>query len=189
VAEAKDVERMVHQTVATFGRLDVACNNAGIEGNIASIIDCDEATFDRTMAVNVRGVWLCMKYQLPVMLKQGGGSIVNTASVAGLFGSPKMGAYIASKHAVIGLTKTAALEVGRSHIRVNAVCPGVIETEMALRGFGDNVELTNKMKAVNPSKRFGQPQEVAKAILWLSSDEASYINGHSLVIDGGLTIQ
>ena len=189
VTESKDVEQMVQFTLEKYGRLDIACNNAGIEGELIPMLEYSEEMFDQVMAVNVRGVWLCMKYQVPAMLQQGGGAIVNIASVAGVLGVPKMGVYVGSKHAVIGLTKSAALEYVRANIRINAVCPSIIATEMAERGFAGTPDLYEKLKAVNPTKRLGQPQEVAAAILWLSSDAASYVNGHSLMVDGGLTIQ
>jgi NAD(P)-dependent dehydrogenase (short-subunit alcohol dehydrogenase family) len=187
VCQALEVESMVAQVVAHFGRLDCAFNNAGIEEEHLRLADCAEETFDRIMAVNVKGVWLCMKYQLAQMLVQGGGSIVNTASVAGLVGAPKMAAYSASKHAVIGLTKSAAVEYGRKNIRVNAVCPGVIRTVMFERAVQADPKLGFSVALLHPVGRIGEAQEVAAVVLWLSSDAASFVTGHAHTVDGGLT--
>jgi NAD(P)-dependent dehydrogenase (short-subunit alcohol dehydrogenase family) len=187
VCQALEVESMVAQVVAHFGRLDCAFNNAGIEEEHLRLADCAEETFDRIMAVNVKGVWLCMKYQLAQMLAQGGGSIVNTASVAGLVGAPKMAAYSASKHAVIGLTKSAAVEYGRKNIRVNAVCPGVIRTVMFERAVQADPKLGSSVALLHPVGRIGEAQEVAAVVLWLSSDAASFVTGHAHTVDGGLT--
>jgi NAD(P)-dependent dehydrogenase (short-subunit alcohol dehydrogenase family) len=173
--------------VAHFGRLDCAFNNAGIEEEHMRLADCAEDTFDRIMAVNVKGVWLCMKYQLAQMLVQGGGSIVNTASVAGLVGAPKMAAYSASKHAVIGLTKSAAVEYGRKNIRVNAVCPGVIRTVMYERAVQTDPRLGSSVAQLHPVGRIGEAPEVAAVVLWLCSDAASFVTGHAHTVDGGLT--
>lgn len=187
VCQAPEVESMVAQVVAHFGRLDCAFNNAGIEEEHLRLADCAEETFDRIMAVNVKGVWLCMKYQLTQMLAQGGGSIVNTASVAGLVGAPKMAAYSASKHAVIGLTKSAAAEYGRKNIRVNAVCPGVIRTVMYERAVQADPKLGSSVALLHPVGRIGEAQEVAAVVVWLSSDAASFVTGHAHTVDGGLT--
>ena len=187
VCQAPEVESMVAQVVAHFGRLDCAFNNAGIEEEHLRLADCAEETFDRIMAVNVKGVWLCMKYQLAQMLVQGGGSIVNTASVAGLVGAPKMAAYSASKHAVIGLTKSAAAEYGRKNIRVNAVCPGVIRTVMYERAVQADPKLGSSVALLHPVGRIGEAQEVAAVVVWLSSDAASFVTGHAHTVDGGLT--
>jgi NAD(P)-dependent dehydrogenase (short-subunit alcohol dehydrogenase family) len=187
VTRAADVEAMVAKVVSAWGRLDCAFNNAGIEEEHLRITDCDEATFDRTMAVNVKGVWLCLKYQLAQMLKQGGGAIVNTASVAGLVGAPKMAAYSASKHAVLGLTKSAALECGRKGIRVNAVCPGVIQTAMFERALQADPKVGPAVAQMHPVGRIGQPEEVAAVVLWLCSDAASFVTGHAHTVDGGMT--
>lgn len=187
VCQAPEVESMVAQVVAHFGRLDCAFNNAGIEEEHLRLADCAEETFDRIMAVNVKGVWLCMKYQLAQMLAQGGGSIVNTASVAGLVGAPKMAAYSASKHAVIGLTKSAAAEYGRKNIRVNAVCPGVIRTVMYERAVQADPKLGSSVALLHPVGRIGEAQEVAAVVVWLSSDAASFVTGHAHTVDGGLT--
>lgn len=187
VMQATQVQAMVTQVVAHFGRLDCAFNNAGIEEEHMRLADCEEATFDRIMGVNVKGVWLCMKYQIAQMLAQGGGAIVNTASVAGLVGAPKMSAYSASKHAVIGLTKSAAVEYGRKGIRVNAVCPGVIRTVMLERAVQADPKVATTVAGAHPIGRIGEPDEVAAAVLWLSSDAASFVTGLAHTVDGGLT--
>jgi NAD(P)-dependent dehydrogenase (short-subunit alcohol dehydrogenase family) len=187
VMQAGQVQSMVEQVVTHFGRLDCAFNNAGIEEEHMRLADCEETTFDRIMGVNVKGVWLCMKYQIAQMLSQGGGSIVNTASVAGLVGAPKMSAYSASKHAVIGLTKSAAVEYGRKGIRVNAVCPGVIRTAMLERAVQADAKVANTVASVHPIGRIGEADEVAAAVLWLCSDAASFVTGQAHAVDGGLT--
>ena len=189
VRQAAEVARMVQATVAHFGRLDCAFNNAGIEGPPTRTADTPEADFDQIIAVNLKGVWLCMKYEIQQMLAQGGGVIVNTASVAGLVGAHSMPAYAASKHGVIGLTKTAAVEYARKNIRVNAVCPAVIRTAMVERALDVMPQLAEGMIAANPSRRLGEPAEVAAAVLWLCSDAASFVTGAALTIDGGLTAQ
>jgi len=185
VSKAADVESLVQKTVETFGRLDVAFNNAGIEGNWIPITEQSEEDWDRTIDINLKGVWLALKYEIRQMLKQGrGGAIVNMASVAGLMGSSGAATYCASKHGVIGLTKAAALENARSGIRVNVVCPAVIETPMADRAFADPA--FNKFAlGLHPLGRFGKPIEVSEAVLWMCSDRASFMTGQSLVIDGG----
>jgi NAD(P)-dependent dehydrogenase (short-subunit alcohol dehydrogenase family) len=187
VAIASEVDAMVAAGVAQFGRIDCAFNNAGIEEEHLPLGESDEAAFDRIMAVNVKGVWLCMKYQIRQMLKQGGGAIVNTASVAGLVGAPTQPIYAASKHAVVGLTKTAAVEYGRAGIRVNSVCPGVINTLMLTRALEREPEREKRMRKIHPIGRFGEADEIANAALWLCSDQASFVTGHQLAVDGGLT--
>jgi NAD(P)-dependent dehydrogenase (short-subunit alcohol dehydrogenase family) len=187
VMQAAQMQAMVTQVVTHFGRLDCAFNNAGIEEEHMRLADCEEATFDRIMGVNVKGVWLCMKYQIAQMLAQGGGAIVNTASVAGLVGAPKMSAYSASKHAVIGLTKSAAVEYGRKGIRVNAVCPGVIRTVMLERAVQADPKVATTVAGAHPIGRIGEPDEVAAAVLWLSSDASSFVTGLAHTVDGGLT--
>lgn len=187
ITKASEVEAMVAATVNAFGRLDCAFNNAGIEEEHMRLADCSEAVFDRIVNVNVKGVWLCMKYQLAQMMKQGGGSIVNTASVAGLIGAPKMSAYSGSKHAVIGLTKSAALEYGRKNIRVNAVCPGVIRTAMYDRAVLADPKVGPAVAQLHPLGRIGEAAEVAAVVLWLSSDAASFVTGHAHTVDGGMT--
>jgi NAD(P)-dependent dehydrogenase (short-subunit alcohol dehydrogenase family) len=187
VTQGAQVEAMVEQVVTRFGRLDCAFNNAGIEEEHMRLADCAEETFDRIMAVNVKGVWLCMKYQLAQMLQQGGGAIVNTASVAGLGGAPKMAAYSASKHAVLGLTKSAAAEYGRKNIRVNAVCPGVIRTAMFDRAVQADPKIGPAAAQLHLLGRIGEADEVAAVVLWLSSDAASFVTGHGHTVDGGMT--
>ncbi len=189
VSKAADVEALITQTVETYGRLDCAFNNAGIEGGVKPTIDCTEEEFDRTIAVNLTGVWLCMKYELQQMLSQGGGAIVNTASVAGLIGFPGLPDYVASKHGVLGLTKTAALEYAKSGIRVNAVCPGVIQTPMVERGAQLSPGFDEVAVSMEPVGRFGQPAEIGEAVVWLCSDAASFVTGHPMTVDGGLVAQ
>ena len=177
---------MVKKVVDTYGRLDVAFNNAGVEGKWMPIIDLPEEQFDEVTAINVKGVWLCLKYEMQQMLKQGGGgAIVNMSSVAGLMGSAGASIYVASKHAVIGLTRTVALEGAKSGIRVNAVCPAVIETAMAERAFSDP-EVSKRVLSMHPVGRFGKPMEIAEAVLWLCSDRSSFMTGHYMVLDGGM---
>ncbi len=187
VTRSEEVKHMVAFAVERFGRLDVAFNNAGIEIEAKPTHECEEDTFDLVMDVNVKGVWLCMKHEITQMLAQGGGgAIVNTASVAGLIGAPMMPAYSASKHAVVGITKTAAAEYGRQKIRVNAVCPGVINTPMMERAFAADPRRQERMERVHLLKRIGQPQEIASAVLFLCSDAASFVTGHPMAVDGGL---
>jgi NAD(P)-dependent dehydrogenase (short-subunit alcohol dehydrogenase family) len=187
VTSATAVADMVAQTVAAWGRLDCAFNNAGIEEEHMRLAECPEATFDRVMGINVKGVWLCMKYELAQMLEQGGGAIVNTASIAGLKGAAKMAAYSASKHAVLGLTKSAAVEYARRNIRVNAVCPAVIRTEMYERALKADPGIGPRVVGMHPLGRIGEVEEVAAAVLWLSSPAASFVTGFPLAVDGGVT--
>jgi NAD(P)-dependent dehydrogenase (short-subunit alcohol dehydrogenase family) len=189
VSRADDVQAMVGEVVARYGRLDCAFNNAGIEGLPTRTMDVSEDDFDRIIAVNLKGVWLCMKYELEQMVAQGSGAIVNTASVAGLTGAHSMPAYAASKHGVVGLTRTAAVEYGRKNIRINAVCPSVIETPMVARGFEAFPQFIEATIRINPMRRLGQADEVARAVLWLCSDAASFTNGATLTVDGGFTAQ
>jgi NAD(P)-dependent dehydrogenase (short-subunit alcohol dehydrogenase family) len=186
VSKASDVDSLIQTTVQHFGRLDIAFNNAGIEGVWVPIVRQSEEDWDQTIAINLKGVWLCLKYELRQMLKQGtGGAIVNMASISGIMGSVGAGAYTASKHGVVGLTKTAALENAKSGIRINAVCPGVIETPMAERLF--SVPAVHKyVLDCHPVGRFGKPAEIADAVLWMCSDGASFMTGQTLVLDGGL---
>lgn len=185
VSKAGEVDELMQKTVEKYGRLDVAFNNAGIEGNWQPITEQSEEDWDRVIDINLKGVWLCLKYEIRQMLKQGGGgAIVNMASVAGLMGSQGAGTYCASKHGVIGLTKTAALENARSGIRVNVVCPAVIETPMADRVFGEP-EVNQWVLSLHPMGRFGRPMEIAEAVVWMCSDRASFMTGQSLVLDGG----
>ena len=189
VAQASAVEALIAKAVEAYGRLDCAHNNAGIEGNSAKLADYDEADWDRVIAINLTGVWLCMKYEIPQMLQQGSGAIVNTSSVAGLLGFRTGSAYVASKHGVLGLTKTAALEYAKSGIRVNAVCPGAIDTPMMGRITDHRPHRAAKMAAGEPVGRMGTPQEIAEAVVWLCSDAASFVTGHPMTVDGGLVAQ
>jgi NAD(P)-dependent dehydrogenase (short-subunit alcohol dehydrogenase family) len=187
VSVAAEVEALVDYTMATYGRLDLAFNNAGIEGNVKPLVDQTEANFDAVMNINVKGVWLSMKYEIPRMLDQGGGAIVNCSSVAGVIAFPGIGIYAASKHAVIGLTKTAALEYSAQGMRINAVNPAVIGTEMVDRlADGMNIK-KDDLTTFHPIGRLGRVEEVAEAVLWLCSDKASFVTGHSMIIDGGFT--
>ncbi|HEU4552517.1 MAG TPA: SDR family oxidoreductase [Chitinophaga sp.] len=185
VSKAADVTAMIDRTFNTYGRLDFAFNNAGIEGISAATQECTRENWEKVLAVNLTGVWLCMKHELPHMLRQGKGAIVNCASVAGLIGFPNLPAYVASKHAVIGLTKTAALENAQSGIRINTVCPGVIRTAMIDRITGKDKAVEQRFTDMEPMGRFGEPEEVAEAVVWLCSDAASFITGHALTVDGG----
>jgi NAD(P)-dependent dehydrogenase (short-subunit alcohol dehydrogenase family) len=187
VTRASEVEALIDKTVAMYGRLDCAFNNAGIEEEHLPLAEADEALFDRIMSVNVKGAWLCMKYEIRQMLKQGGGAIVNTASVAGLVGAPTQPIYAASKHAVVGMTKTAAAEYGRANIRINSVCPGAVKTPMLARALEREPQRENELRNINPIGRFGEASEIANAALWLCSDQASFVTGHQLAVDGGLT--
>jgi NAD(P)-dependent dehydrogenase (short-subunit alcohol dehydrogenase family) len=183
VAEASEVEALIQRTVTLYGRLDCALNNAGISGDVAATADCTLENWERVMRVNLFGVWYCMKYEIPQMLKSGGGAIVNTSSISGLHGVRHQAAYSASKHGVIGLTKTAALEYGKAGIRVNALCPGWTISGMTQKKEVHDVDpafLSNY--AVG---RAGTPEEVAEAAVWLCSDRASFVNGHALIVDGG----
>jgi len=187
VSVAAEIEALVDYTMTTYGRLDLAFNNAGIEGDVKPLVDQTESNFDAVMDINVKGVWLSMKYEIPRMLEQGGGAIVNSSSVAGVVGFPGIGIYAASKHAVIGLTKTAALEYSPQGIRINAVSPGAIDTEMIDRlADGMNVK-KDDLSTLHPIGRIGRVEEVAEAVLWLCSSKASFVTGHSLIVDGGFT--
>ena len=189
VSQRADVEPLIRQTVETYGRLDCAHNNAGIEGDMAPTAECTEANWDRTIAINLKGVWLCMRYEIPQMLEQGGGVIVNTSSVAGLVGFVNLPAYVATKHGVAGLTRTAALEYAQQGIRVNAVCPGVIHTPMIDRIVGGDAEAEAQFTALEPVGRMGSPAEVAQAVVWLCSDAASFVTGIAMPVDGGFVAQ
>jgi NAD(P)-dependent dehydrogenase (short-subunit alcohol dehydrogenase family) len=185
LSKAAEVDALIQKAVEKFGRVDIAFNNAGIEGVWVPIVRQSEEDFDRTININLKGVWLCLKYEIRQMLKQGGGgAIVNMASIAGLIGSSGAAVYCASKHGVIGLTKTAALETAKSGIRINAVCPAAIETSMAERLFGAP-QVHKYVLSCHPIGRFGKPGEVAEAVVWMCSDRASFMTGQSLVLDGG----
>jgi len=189
VTSSTSVETLVAECVRRHGRLDYAFNNAGIELEAARTADADEDAFDRIIAVNLKGVWLCLKYQIRQMLAQGGGAIVNTASVAGLGAAATMPSYAASKHGVVGLTRTAAVEYAHKGIRVNAVCPGVIRTAMYERAVAADPRRKEAMERIHPMRRIGEPDEVAAAVMWLCSDQAGFVTGHLMTIDGGLTAQ
>lgn len=189
VSQADQVEALVAETVEAYGRLDFAHNNAGIDGEQAPTAECSEDNWDKTIAVNLKGVWLAMKYELQQMLAQGGGAIVNTSSIAGLVGFRNLPAYVASKHGVVGLTRTAALEYATSGIRVNAVNPGVIRTPMVTELIQDDPETEKTMTAGTPMGRLGQADEIAQTVLWLCSDAASFVTGHAMVADGGFVAQ
>ena len=189
VTRPSEVERMVAGALHSFGRLDIAFNNAGTAESPKAFIDQPEEVFDRVMAVTVKGVWLCMKAEITQMLKTGGGAIVNMASIGGVVGAAGAPIYAASKHAVIGLTKSTALEYARSGIRINAVCPGAIETESLGDYFRKNEEVKKKMVAGHPIGRLGTPEEVAFAVLWLCLPDSAFVLGHSLLVDGGFTAQ
>lgn len=189
VSKAAEVQALINKAVETYGRLDYAHNNAGIEGITAPTADCTEENWDRTISINLKGMWLCMKYEIPQMLKQGGGAIVNTASVAGIVGFQGSPAYCASKGGVIQLTRTAALEYAQTGIRVNAVCPGIIRTPMIERVFVTQPEMEQPLTAMEPVGRMGKPEEIAEAVVWLCSEAASFVTGHPMVVDGGLVAQ
>jgi NAD(P)-dependent dehydrogenase (short-subunit alcohol dehydrogenase family) len=189
VTSPSAVEALLSKTIETYGRLDCAHNNAGISGGLrARTAEYPEDRWHQVIAVNLTGVWLCMKYEIPQMLHQGGSTIVNTASAAGLVGTRGTSAYVASKHGVVGLTKTAALEYAQQGIRVNCVCPGYIQTPMTARGLSDP-ERQAQIVARHPLGRVGTPEEIAEAVVWLCSDAASFVTGHTMTVDGGYVAQ
>jgi NAD(P)-dependent dehydrogenase (short-subunit alcohol dehydrogenase family) len=189
VSQSEQVEAMVRQTVEAFGRLDYAFNNAGgfyfLGGGLMPLAEITEESWDRIVSINLKGAWLCMKHEITQMLKQGGGVIVNNSSTDGLRGAPYMAAYSASKHGVIGLTRTSAVEYATLGIRINAVCPGWIETAPVRQRIDDDPERVYAMLDQEPIGRFGDPAEVAEAVVWLCSDAASFITGHAMTVDGG----
>ena len=184
VAKPADVEASFDAVLKEFGRVDCAFNNAGVAGDNNTIADTSDAEFERVVGVNLTGVWLCLRREIQEMLKSGGGAIVNTASVAGLVGWKFAAAYAATKHAVVGLTRSAALEYAARNIRVNAVCPGVIETPMA-QSAQDDQAIRGIMIKKHATNRLGQAEEVAAAVLWLCSPAASFVHGHAMAVDGG----
>lgn len=189
VSKSEDVQNLMQKAMTHFGRIDCAFNNAGIEGIPAPTADCTEENWAKVIGVNLSGIWLCMKFQIPIMLQQGKGCIVNNASVAGLVGFPNSPAYVASKHGVVGLTKTAALEYAKQGIRINAVCPGIIRTPMIDRFTGKNKEVEKQFESMEPVGRMGEPEEVANLAIWLCSDESSFVTGQAIAVDGGWVTQ
>ncbi len=191
VSDDAQVEAMMNQTVSTFGRLDAAYNNAGVQGVLAETADSPREDYDRVMGVNLRGVWSCMKFELRKMREQGSGAIVNCSSLGGLVGGNQRGTYHAAKHGVIGFTKSAALEYATRGIRVNAICPGMIHTPMfdKMIAEGQGEELNAMLKANVPMGRMGRPEEIADAVLWLCSSAASYVTGQSISVDGGYVMR
>lgn len=189
VSKAADVKAIVDKAIQSYDRLDFAHNNAGIDGEFATIVANTEDNFDHVIGVNLKSVWLGMKYEIPEMRKRGGGAIVNTASVAGLVAFRTMGPYVASKHGVVGLTKTAALEYSNFGIRVNAVCPGAVRTPMIDAFINNDAETERNMSALQPIGRMGKAEEVANLVLWLCSDASSFITGAAIAIDGGIVAQ
>ena len=186
VANENDVRSLVEKTVKQYNRLDYAFNNAGIEEMTTPLVDQTSEVFDQIMNVNVKGVWLSMKYEIPEMIKSGSGAIVNNSSVAGIMGFPQMAIYIASKHAVLGLTKSAALEYAKSGIRINAIAPGGVETEMADRVNENTPQWLETLTSMHPIGRIADPEEIATAVVWLLSEKASFVLGHTLLVDGGV---
>ncbi|MEW6107307.1 MAG: SDR family oxidoreductase [Bacillota bacterium] len=193
VSQESDVERMVQQGMETYGRLDCAFNNAGIQGDLAQTAECSEENWQRIIVINLTGVWLCMKHEIRFMVKQGCGAIVNTASNFGLVGSNGMPAYVASKHGVVGLTKTAALEYAKAGIRINAVCPGPTQTPLVDQVLRQQPQLADQIVAAitarEPVGHLGRPQEIAEAVVWLCSDAALFVTGVALAVDGGFVAQ
>jgi NAD(P)-dependent dehydrogenase (short-subunit alcohol dehydrogenase family) len=193
IAKAVDVQTLISTVVKTYGRFDCACNNAGIEGKIVPLADQEEENFDRVLAINAKGTFLCLKYEIAYMLQHGGGAIVNLASVAGLVGFAGLAPYVASKHAINGLTKNAALEYSKHGIRVNSICPGGIETRMldslVNQASGGRISTREMMEPLHPIGRIGEPNEVAELIVWLCSPAASFVTGANIPIDGGYIAQ
>jgi NAD(P)-dependent dehydrogenase (short-subunit alcohol dehydrogenase family) len=182
-----DIQNAVRAARSEFGALHFAFNNAGIEGAQAPMAECTNDNWERVIDVNLRGVWWCMKHEIPAMLKAGGGAIVNCSSIAGLIGFANIPAYVASKHGVVGLTKTAALEYAARNIRVNAVCPGAIQTPMIERFAGADPAAKDALANSAPLARMGRPEEIAQSVLWLCSDAASFVTGQAIAVDGGWT--
>ncbi|CAM3592351.1 oxidoreductase [Rouxiella silvae] len=189
VADIGQVESMIEQTVSTFGRLDFAFNNAGVQSPVAETADADPKDYDFVMDVNLRGIWNCMKFELIQMRKQGSGAIVNNSSLGGLVGIAERGIYHASKHGVVGLTKSAGLEYAHKGIRINAVCPGIIETPMVSGMLESQPEAMAELMKEVPMRRLGRAEEVADAVMWLCSPASSFVIGHALPVDGGYTVR
>ena len=186
VGDANSVAAAVNRCVQVYGRLDCAFNHAGVLGDMGKIVDCSEENFDRIMRINLKGVWLSMKYEIPQMLRQGGGVIVNTASNAGMTGTPELAVYSATKGGVVQLTRSAALEYARSNIRINAVCPGLISTPMVAQQAIDYPDAVANFTELEPIGRLGRPEEIAEAVVWLCSDAASFVTGLPMAVDGGI---
>ena len=189
VTDADQTQAMVDRVVEAFGRLDCAHNNAGITGATAPLDKYAVSEWDKVLAINLTGVFLCLRAEVPAMKAGGGGAVVNTASFSGLVAVPRIPAYVASKHGVVGLTKAAAVEFGRTGVRVNAVCPGSTRTPMVDGFTGGDSRIEEAMAAVSPMNRLAEPEEIARTVVWLCSDEAAFVNGHSLAVDGGAVIQ
>lgn len=189
VSKEQDVKNMMEEILKTYGRLDAAFNNAGIQTPQRPMAEITNDEFDHTVAVDLKGVWNCMQYEIPQMLKQGGGCIVNTSSQGGVTGFPGQAAYIACKHAVIGLTRTAAIDYADKGIRINAVCPGCILTPMAADIIKRNPAMAEEFNKMIPQGRLGQPEEIAHAVMWLCSPGASFVQGSALMVDGGFTVK
>jgi NAD(P)-dependent dehydrogenase (short-subunit alcohol dehydrogenase family) len=191
VTQPEEIEALIHRTVETYGRLDCAVNNAGIEGATASTVDYPLDVWNKVLSVNLTAPWLCMKYEIVQMLKQGGGAIVNIASILGTVAFAGTGAYNAAKHGLIGATRTAALEFARQGIRINAVCPGFIETSMIMERslIGSDPQMYKRVSSAHPIGRMGRSEEIAAAVLWLCSDAASFVVGAAMIVDGGYTIR
>jgi NAD(P)-dependent dehydrogenase (short-subunit alcohol dehydrogenase family) len=187
VTRSEDVEDALRRTVGAFGRLDIAFDNAGVEQPVGPAAEVTEEQWDRIVDINLRGVFLCMRHEIPLILESGGGAIVNTSSGAGVTAVKGQAAYTAAKHGVVGLTKAAALDYAQANIRVNAICPGIIDTAMMERFTGDTAEGRQRVIGQEPVGRMGTPEEIAAAVLWLCSDTAAFVVGHALVIDGGQT--
>jgi NAD(P)-dependent dehydrogenase (short-subunit alcohol dehydrogenase family) len=188
VTRSEDVQAALAQTVEEFGHLDIAFNNAGAEQQPGPTADITEEEWDRIITVNLRGAFLCLKYEIPLLLERGGGAIVNTSSGAGIKVFGRGAAYAAAKHGVVGLTKDAALDYAAFNLRINAICPGIIDTEMMDRFTGGTPEGRDRVIAQEPIGRMGKPEEIADAVVWLCSDAASFVTGHALVADGGQTL-
>lgn len=190
VSNEKEVKKLINETIREYGKLDIACNNAGVGGELATTADYSVKEWDRVMNINLKGQWLCMKYEIPAMLKNGEGSIINVSSILGTVGFANAPAYTAAKHGLIGLTKTAALEYAAKAIRINAIAPAFIETPMLEKaGITTDEEMKASVVELHPMARLGRPEEVADAVLWLASDESTFVTGHTLLVDGGYTVR